>query len=353
MTKPLQLGIVGAGNISGSHLDACQKSGAAKTLAICDIIKERAQARQTQYNIGDVYVDYHDLLARKDIEAIVVAVPNQLHHEVTIAALKAGKHVLCEKPMSFKPEWAESMVEAAKKSGTVLQIGMVSRYQSGAQYLKQQVVKGNLGDIYFARAQYLRRSGIPGWGSWFTRKDMAGGGPLIDIGVHKLDLAWYLLGCPKPVSVTGLAYAAFGPRQMGLGDWGTPEWDGYYDVEDFAAAFIRFENGAAISLEASWAGYTEPLESMHLLGTEKGAQLFTNKVLLLTQDEKHPLDSTISFSKNGGEFATPFAAQSAAFAQAVRGEAECVAPGEHGLVVTRMLNAIYESARQGAEVRLG
>lgn len=352
MSKPLQLGIVGAGNIAGAHLDGCKTSGAAQPVAICDIIKERAEKYQTQYNIDHVYLDYHDLLAREDIEAVVVAVPNNLHHEVTIAALQAGKHVLCEKPMSYNLQWANDMLQSAQQAGTVLQIGMVSRYRSDVQWLHKQVQSGNLGHIYFARTQCIRRSGIPGWGSWFTRKDKAGGGPLIDIGVHWLDLAWYIIGCPQPVSVCGATYSEFGPHKKGLGSWGTPEWDGYYDVEDFATALIRFANGATISLEAAWAGYTDSTSSLSLLGSNKGAVLQDGNVRLLSQEDKYDMDTTVALPNKSSSFNSIFAAQMHAFKQAIRGEAPCMAPAEHGVSITAMLAAIYESAKMGAEVKL-
>jgi len=350
MVKPLKLGIIGAGNISKSHLEAARRTGAAVPVAICDPLLDRANQRQNEYGIQEVYADYHDMLAKSDIEAVVVCPPNHLHHVVTIDALRAGKHVLCEKPMSFRVDWAQSMVDEAKKSGKILQVGMVSRYQPTVQWLRRQVAEGSLGWVYFARAQYVRRSGIPGWGSWFTRKDMAGGGPLIDIGVHRLDLAWYLMGCPKPVSVFGVTFAALGPSKQGLGTWGTPEWDGYYDVEDFSAALITFADGSAISLEAVWADYTDPSSALHLIGNKQGAQLIDDKVKIMTQVDKHDMDTMVSMPKNSLE--SGFSGQMMAFRNAVRGEAPCPAPGEQGLEVTKMLAGIYESAQKGASVAL-
>lgn len=350
MNEPLRIGIVGAGGNSQGHLDACVATGAARTVAICDIIKERAENRQAQYQIDRIYVDYREMLEKEDIDAVVVSVPNYIHHEISIAAMKAGKHVLCEKPMSIKPEWAEEMVRTSKETGKILQVGMCARFLPTTQWLRKYIDQGHLGKAYMARAQYVRRSGIPGWGGWFTRKEMSGGGPLIDIGVHVLDSAWYLMGCPKPVSVFGAAFSELGRRKIGLGSWGRAEWDGYFDVEDFAAALIRMENGAVISLEAGWAGFTSPSYGISIMGSDRGASLEDGKVLLMTQQDDNDIDTAINVPDRRG--LSNFALQMEAFAKAIRGEGPVVTPGEHGLTITKVLVAIYESAAKQAEVRI-
>jgi predicted dehydrogenase len=350
VSNPIRIGIVGAGGNSGGHLEACMTTGAAKPIAICDIIKERAENRQSQYQIERAYVDYREMLEKEDIDAVVVSVPNNIHHEISIAALKAGRHVLCEKPMSIKREWAEEMVSTAQETGKLLQVGMCARFRPTIQWLRKHIEDGHLGRVYMARAQYVRRSGIPGWGGWFTRKEMSGGGPLIDIGVHVLDSAWYLMGCPNPVSVCGATFSELGHRKMGLGSWGRAEWDGFFDVEDFATALIRMDNGAVISLEAGWAGYTAATHTINLMGSEQGASLEDNKVALMSQKDDHDIDTMVNMPDRGR--VSVFARQMEAFAKAVRGEGPCMTPGEHGLTVTKMLVGIYESAAKGAEVRI-
>lgn len=350
MSEKLRIGQIGCGGNGTGHLEAGRVSGVVEPVAVCDIIAERAESRKEKYGAEAAYLDYRELLRRDDIEAVVISVPNYIHHEITIAALKAGKHVLCEKPMTIRLDWAEEMVKAAKESGLVFQVGMTSRFRPEAQWLKQYVAAGNLGEVYYGRARYMRRSGIPGWGSWFTRKEQSGGGPLIDIGVHVLDLTWYLMGCPKPVSVSGACFSALGHRKKGIGNWGRTDWNGYFDVEDFATALIRFENGAIVSLEASWAAYTNENDSIELLGTEKGAQLETDKVTLLTQEDDHNMDTVVTMPKRRN--VNNFVRQIESFAQAVKAGGPIMTTGEQGLQMVKMLLGIYESARTQKEVYL-
>lgn len=350
MSEKLRIGQIGCGGNGTGHLEAGRVSGVVEPVAVCDIIAERAESRKEKYGAKAAYLDYRELLQRDDVEAVVISVPNYIHHEIAIAALQAGKHVLCEKPMTIKADWAEEMVKTANASGLVFQVGMTSRFRPEAQWLKKYVAAGNLGEVYFGRARYVRRSGIPGWGSWFTRKEQSGGGPLIDIGVHVLDLTWYLMGCPKPVSVSGACFSALGHRKKGVGSWGRVDWDGYFDVEDFATALVRFENGAVISLEASWAAYTNENNAIDLLGTEKGAQLETDKVTLLTQEDDHNMDTVVTMPKRRN--VNNFVRQMEAFAKAVKEGGPVMTTGDQGLQMVKMLLGIYESARTQKEVFL-
>ncbi|HHT26429.1 MAG TPA: Gfo/Idh/MocA family oxidoreductase [Firmicutes bacterium] len=350
MSEKLRIGQIGCGGNGTGHLEAGRVSGVVEPVAVCDIIAERAESRKEKYGAKAAYLDYRELLQRDDVEAVVISVPNYIHHEIAIAALQAGKHVLCEKPMTIKADWAEEMVKTANASGLVFQVGMTSRFRPEAQWLKKYVAAGNLGEVYFGRARYVRRSGIPGWGSWFTRKEQSGGGPLIDIGVHVLDLTWYLMGCPKPVSVSGACFSALGHRKKGVGSWGRVDWDGYFDVEDFATALVRFENGAVISLEASWAAYTNENNAIDLLGTEKGAQLATDKVTLLTQEDDHNMDTVVTMPKRRN--VNNFVRQMEAFAKAVKEGGPVMTTGDQGLQMVKILLGIYESARTQKEVFL-
>lgn len=353
MDTPLPIGIIGCGGICDEHLKGCKENGIAKAIAVCDVMKERAEKYSNQYDIDHVYTDYKNLISRDDVEAVVICLPNNMHHEVAIAALKAGKHVLCEKPMSYRTDWAQNMVDAANEAGKIIQIAMVSRFRPETQWLHKKVLAGDFGKVYYGRAHYIRRSGIPGWGSWFTRKITAGGGPLIDVGVHGLDLIWYLMGKPQPISVYGVTYAELGPHKKGLGGWGVPVWDGYFDVEDFAAALIRFANGATISLEASWAGYSPSSGIIQLMGTEKGATLLSGKVNVMTQEDGQNIDTTVYIPDQGNaKHESLFAAQMRSFVEAIRGQAPCMVPAEEGLVMTKMLASIYESAQTGSDVKL-
>jgi predicted dehydrogenase len=225
------------------------------------------------------------------------------------------------------------------------------RWTGLARALKQHVDKGDIGRIYNAKTGWLRKKGIPGWGSWFTRRDESGGGPLIDIGVHMLDLSLYLMGNPKPISVYGSTYAEFGPKRKGIGHWGTPNWDGYYDVEDLASALIKMDNGATLALDVSWAGHSigmpeEPY--VHLMGTEAGASIMGGRGALVT----HLFDQVVEteISPLGGEDERTMLGRH--FVECMIDHKEPITSALSGYTNNRILDAIYESSRSGNEVKL-
>lgn len=350
MEKRMRVGMIGAGRNAEGHMRACLKTDVAIPVAVCDPAVERAEECAAKYGIEQVYSSYEELLEKSDVDAVVVSVPNFVHHSASIAALDAGKHVLCEKPMSIRLDWAEEMLAAERRSGKLLQIGMTSRHRPETHWLKAAIDNGDFGRIYFARAHYIRRSGIPRFGGWFTTKKLSGGGPLIDIGVHVLDQTWYLLGNPKPLSVFGVAHSEMGHRKIGVSTWAGKEGEGHFDVEDHASALIRFAGGASISLEVSWAAFTQPARSIQFMGTEQGALVADGKVTLMTEKAGEDVDRTEALQPEGGP--NPFELQMAAFVKAARGEGPCVAPADQGLAVTKMLLGIYESAQLGREVQL-
>lgn len=344
----VRLGMVGAGSISKSHLSAVKEGAGAKVVAVCDIIEERARQRAAEFGIPAIYTDHRRMLEEAELDAVVVGVPNSVHHTITINALKAGKHVLCEKPMAINVAAGKQMVEAAKESGKILAVGLVNRMRPEAQALRNMVEAGELGKVYYGKAMMIRRQGIPGWGSWFTQKEEAGGGPLIDIGVHALDLAWFCMGNPKPVAVSGLTYTAFGPERRGLGSWGIPDWSGKYNVEDLAVGFVRFENGAVINLEVSWAINMPPETRVNIIGEKAGALCaFDNNLRIFSE-----VDGNLVDTMRQGPRTSLFRTQMQNFTTAIREGKPVLTPGEHGLTVNRMLEAIYTSAASGREVRL-
>ncbi|HET7558328.1 MAG TPA: Gfo/Idh/MocA family oxidoreductase [Limnochordia bacterium] len=347
MTQPVRLAVVGAGGISQMHLNAARASGGAvQIVALCDVNEALARQRAAEFDIPQVYGDFHAALARPDIDGVVAAVPNFLHDQVAVAALEAGKHVFVEKPLSNTQEGAKRILAAARKAQKVVQVGMIHRFSPGPQALKRAIVAGELGRVYFAQARYLRRKGIPGWGSWFTTHKLSGGGPLIDIGVHALDLCWYLIGKPKPLTVSGVTYAEFGPQKKGIGNWGTPNWQGVYDVEDFSTALIRFEGGASLLLQASWAGHLLPSQDVLIMGAEQGALVTDDKVRLLTERDNQTSEREL----RDDEAAPGNVRQLLNFAAAVRGQEAPRTPVEDGYAVVAMLTAIYRSAESGREV---
>ena len=354
MAKPIGIAVIGTGYIGqGAHLPAYQKmqdEGLARIVAVCDINEEALRAASEKFGVAHTFTDYRQMLALGDIDAVDVCTPNYLHKQPVVDSLAAGKHVICEKPLAVNAIEGAEMTAAARAAGRQLGIMFNVRFGAGAQAVKRFIDDGRLGAIYYARAHALRRRGIPGWGL-FTQNDKQGGGPLIDIGVHILDLTLWLMGHPEPVSVTGQTYAKFGTREGVLGLMG--QWDPKtFTVEDFAAGFIRFANGATLSLESSFAAnIAENQFHTTLLGTEGGAHLYPSddaRTRLFREESGTLTDTTPVFLPRVGTHE----AELRAFVQALIDDAPVPVPGEQGLLVTRLLDALYESAETGHEVLL-
>lgn len=346
MAKKVRIGVIGTGGIAnGAHLpgyalipDECE------IVALCDIDPKALEKTLQKYPVKNTFDDHQKMLEMDEIDAVSVCTPNYAHYECTLNALKAGKHVLCEKPIAMNATEAKEMVATARKEGKILQIGYNSRFAPSNQALKRFVDAGELGDIYYARAQSLRIRGIPGWGV-FIDKEKQGGGPLIDIGVHILDLTLWLMGHPKPVAASGVTYQKFGKRGDIVGFMG--QWDyKKFTVEDFASALIRLDNGATIVLESSFvANIPEEVHNSTLLGTEGGA---TTSPFSITQ-ERHK--SVFSYEpKIPNPNINTHHAEMKAFVECVRDKKEPLVTGEHGLMVAQIMDAIYKSSELGREV---
>ncbi|HZO92066.1 MAG TPA: Gfo/Idh/MocA family oxidoreductase [Chthonomonadaceae bacterium] len=348
MAKKVRIGVIGTGGIANAaHLPGySQIPDECEIFALCDIDPVALNKTAEKYPVQHKFEDYNKLLEMPEIDAVSVCTPNYVHHGPTIAALKAGKHVLCEKPIAMNATEAAEMVKTARKEGKILQIGYNSRFAPSNQTLKRFIDAGELGDIYYARAQALRVRGIPGWGV-FIDKSKQGGGPLIDIGVHILDLTLWLMGHPKPTHASGVTYQKFGKRSDIVGFMG--QWDyKNFTVEDFAAAIIRLENGATINLESSFAAnLKEDVFNSTLLGTEGGA---TTHPLTITQ-ERHRSVFTLEPKVPNANINTHYA-EMKAFVECVRDKKEPLVTGEHGLMVAQIMDAIYKSAEVGHEVAL-
>ncbi|MED1799240.1 Gfo/Idh/MocA family protein [Brevibacillus porteri] len=344
-----KIGIIGAGGITEAHLEAIKEEPRAEVVAIADVSAEMASYRAKRHDIPQVFTEYEAMLQESDTDAIIVCVPNYLHAEATKSALAAGKHLLCEKPMAMNAQEATEMIEAAKKADKILMVAQNNRFRSDSLQVKTWLKEGKLGNIYHAKTGWVRRNGIPGWGSWFTQKEWAGGGPLIDIGVHMLDLTLWLLDHPKPVSVLGQTYAQFGPHKRGLSEWGRIDDSGKFDVEDMAVAMITFENGLSLTLDASWASHIEEENVfLQLYGQEGGASLrlldnqFTlyhewNGVTASTEIKPKPQKERVLLFRN--------------FIDAIEGKAEVLCTPEQALYINRLIEAIYASAQKGEAVR--
>ncbi len=354
MAKPIGIAVIGTGYIGqGAHLPAYQKmqdEGLARVVAVCDINEAALRAASDKFGVAHTFTDYRKMLEMGEIDAVDVCTPNYLHKQPVVDSFAAGKHVICEKPLAVNALEGAEMVAAGRAAGRQLGVALNVRFGAGAQAVKRFVDDGRLGEIYYARAHALRRRGIPGWGL-FTQKDKQGGGPLIDIGVHILDLTLWLMGHPEPVSVTGQTYAKFGTREGVLGLMG--QWDPRtFTVEDFAAGFIRFKSGATLSLESSFAAnIAENQFHTLLLGSEGGAHLYPSddsRTRLFREESGTLTDTTPVFLPRVGTHE----AELRAFVQALADDAPVPVPGEQGLLVTRLLDALYESAETGREVLL-
>ena len=350
MAEKIRIGIIGAGNIAqSSHLPVYVKHADVELVAVCDQNYQRACEVKEKYGMKYAFATIEELLAISgELDAVSICVWNNAHAKAAIGAAKAGLHVLCEKPMAMTVAEAEAMVQAAKENvGKVFMMGFVNRYRSDSIALKSTIDAGRLGDIYFVRAGILRRRGTPL--GWFTDKAKSGGGPVIDIGVHAIDLAWYFMGRPKPISVSATTYGPLGDYQTK----GVSRWKAYdledlvFNVEDSANGFIRFENGATMNFEVSWAinGKQEGQYS-YLYGTKAGASI-EPLTIYGEQPSGYLSDETITFPREG-----MFDNELAHFLDCIRTGKQPISPAEDGLNMQKMLCGIYESAQAGKEILL-
>lgn len=359
MSRKYRIGIIGCGGIAnGKHLPSLSKLTNVELVAFCDIIQESAETAAAKYGIEGALVceDYKEVLQDATIDIVHVLTPNISHAEIAIAALEAGKHVMCEKPMAKTAEDARRMVETAKRTGKKLTIGYNNRFRADSQHLKNVCAEGELGHIYFAKAHAIRRRAVPTWGV-FLDEEKQGGGPLIDIGTHALDLTLWMMDNYKPKVVLGTSYHELSQKENAANAWGP--WDpSKFTVEDSAFGMIVMENGATIILESSWALNTLEVDEAKcsLSGTEGGADM---KGGLRINGEKHSrLYTTEVDLKAGGVAFYDGASESAAdkemraWINAIDQDIEPVVTPEQAYVVSQILEAIYESARTGKAVYL-
>jgi len=320
------------------HLREYLASPHAQVVAICDTDKQRLCQAQEEFGVECTFADYAEMLETVELDAVSIVTPNRLHLPQTIAALQAGLHVMCEKPLAMNYAEARRMVEEAKRRKRILMMHYNGRFTPEAFFLKQYITQGGLGRLYFGKAAYTRRRGIPRFGSWFTRKKESGGGALIDIGVHALDLALWMMGYPKAVEVMGGVYAEFGPLKATKSK--------PFDVDDLGCGLIRFKDGATLFLEASWeSNIGRDQFSVQLLGTKGGAE--RNDGLHIYTEEAGATVDIIP-----AQYMTPVPSAQAHFVECIRTGQQPIAPGEEGAETVRILEAIYKSAARGRAVRL-
>ena len=354
--KP-RVAIIGCGGIAnGSHapsLKRLQDEGACEVIACADVNENAAKAMAEKFGIPRHVTDFHTLLELEELDGVTVATPPFVHKEATIAALRAGKHVLCEKPMAMNVTEAKEMAAMARETGKVLTIGHGGRFSTAAKAIHDRIAAGDLGEIYYAKAVALRKRGVPSRGV-FTVKKLNGGGPLIDIGVHALDLTVWLMGNPRPIGVYGatydrLAHTPHVAQQNSLFNWG-PFDPSRYDVEDLCAGFVRFDNGATLFLETSWLiNQAEPeVRGTELYGTLGGAT--TNPFRILVDDGKTLEDVTPEVPSGRGEGAQGNFLRFERFLDCIKGTAEPLVKPEESLNVQRIIDGLYASAESGRAV---
>jgi len=354
MAEKLRAGIIGCGGIAvGKHMPYLAKTGKADMVAFCDIVEEKAVKAAKDFGTTEakVYTDYKKLLEDKTIDMVYVLTPNKSHSFITIDALEAGKHVMCEKPMAKTSKEAREMVEASKRTGKILTIGYQTRFQAQSQYIKQSIERGDLGEIYFAKAHALRRRAVPTWGV-FLNEEEQGGGPLIDIGTHALDLTLWYMNNYKVKSVVGNVYHKLngnGNCGNAFGVWDPKE----FTVEDSAFGFITMENGATIILESSWAlNMIDTHEARATLcGTKAGADM-QDSVRINGDDFGRLYVSKPNLDVGGvafyeGESNEPGVVEQLTFINAITKGTPLVIKPEEACVVTEILEAIYKSAETG------
>lgn len=349
--EKVKIALVGAGNIAKVHIDAYKNVPEAEVYAICDFNKETLDETAEKYGITRKYTDLDTMLKElPELDAADVCVWNCNHAECSIKALNAGLHVMCEKPMAYNTEEAIKMKEAADKNGKLLMVAFVRRFDDTTRVALDFIGKDYLGEIYYSKAQYVRRHGNPG--GWFSDKSKSGGGPVIDIGVHVIDLTRYLMGSPKPVSVYATVQSKLGNRMYLNNHVGWTPKDAKPDdpntVEDFSSALIRYDNGAVTHLEAAFDINGENINKCQLYGTKGGMDL-TKGVKLYTEHNNYIADIDIDTNllKDSCEL---FQSEMQHFVDCILGKAECRAKAEDGITVMKILDAIYESGRTGHEV---
>ncbi len=352
----LRVGVVGLGYAGEQHLKNFARMPNVEAVALAGLEEERLRELGERYGVHELHRSWEELVARDDLDVVSIGAPNHLHAPIAVAALEGGRHVLCEKPLARTGAEAAGIVEAARRADRAVHIAFTQRERGDVQALKRHIDEGNLGRIYHAKATWMRRNGIPGMGGWFTSKEMAGGGPLIDLGVHMVDMALFLMGDPTVESVSCATYAELGPQ--GRGGWvgnGLMTGENPYEVEDLATAFIRLSGGATLNLETGWAVYRESSDDfgVTLYGTDGGAEMkvrnygTADTVRIYTDVAGVPAVVAPEIEPREGHYAVV-----RRFVEAIRGGDWKGQYGEDGLDRARIIDACYASALEGREVSL-
>ena len=351
----VRVGIIGLGYAGETHLKSYRQLPNVQVVALAGFEEDKLAHLGTTYEVPHLYHHYEELLARDDLDAISICVPNYLHAPIATAAFEQGRHVLCEKPLARTGAEAEQITRAAIKANRVLKVVFNQRARGDVQVLKRYIETGSLGRIYYAKASWMRRYGIPGKGSWFINKEMAGGGPLLDVGVHVLDLALHLLGEPRVLTVSASTYTEFGGRDDTVNKIKPGKFyvGSKYEVEDLATAFLRFADGATLLLEASWATHSSAEDDFGVTfyGTEGGAEIkvhnynWQDTLRIFTDMVGAPVEIRPQLTRGEGHLVAV-----REFIAAITSGNWSANTGSDGLYLARILDACYASALRGREV---
>ncbi|MFN8440368.1 MAG: Gfo/Idh/MocA family oxidoreductase [Caldilineaceae bacterium] len=351
MSKKLKVAVIGVGGIAKTHMPGWAASEHAEVIAGSDVMEPILQAWGEQHGVRKLSTNAADVINDPDVDIVDVCTPNMYHTELVIAALNAGKHVICEKPLAPTPDEIRKMIAARDASGKTLMTAQHFRFAGMSQAMKKEIDDGALGDVYHARSWMLRRGWIPVRPGFIYKKN-SGGGPCIDIGVHILDLTLWFMGNPQPVTVSGVAKRALSLHKGAFSQWGGTLIPDDMDVEDFASAFVRFDNGATLILEVSWLiHHNTPGEDMQmwLYGMEGGSHWPKGEFFATNYATKQFRNSSITLTSDKME---PHALECVEFARAVSEGAPSPVPAEQSLQVMSILDGIYRSQREGREVSL-
>jgi len=340
----IKVGMIGCGTISRYHLRKTQELDSIEVVAAYNRGSGNREefGREAGLSGDSLYSDVSKMMKHPGLDAVINCLPNSMHSNISVEAFEAGLHVMCEKSMSTSHQESKDMVDAARRNAKKLFIGLTLRFNGDTLAAKKVVESGALGDIYYANSAWMRRNGIPGWGSQFTRKDLAGAGPIYDIGVHALDTTCWLMDDFEADQVLASSYTKHGPHKRGLEDWGTPDFDGYFDVEDLSSAIIKMKSGATISFEVSWAAHV-PRErfTVRLVGEDAGLDLETMMIHTTKEEE---IDSPIKFNE-----ADAYLGEMKHFVDCIQNDAEPITTPAQMLELQATLDMILLS---GAENRV-
>ena len=351
MAKKIKVGLIGLGGIAHTHVPGWQSSEYTELVAGCDVNPVVFTDWKEKHGLTKFTTSPTELINNPDIQIIDICSPNMYHTEQVVSALEAGKHVICEKPLAPTPDGIRKMIEARDRSGKLLMTAQHFRFRGVSQAMKTEIATGVLGEVYHARSWMLRRSLLPTRPT-FILKEHSGGGPCIDIGVHILDLTLWLMGHPKPVTVSGVAKTALARHEGAFSSWGNAPVPKEIDVEDFAAAFIRFENGATLMLEVSWLLHHNvqgEAAKIWLYGTEAGCAWPEAEIIYTNYQTRQLYNRTLQLTQDKME---PHALECVEFARAIAEGLPSPVPAEESLYVQSILDGIYRSQNTGKEVKV-